>query len=422
MSLAAIAGMTSCSSYSAPSSTATTGTSGLKARVFVSNPLRKVRGVLSPALQIVDTTTDKLSTSVVNMASVSAAPGLMVLSPDKKFTLVFSTANNSVAAVDNAIEAPVQSGSSSLSPIVLPDFTESIVVSSDDTFAYAAVRNAPVLGQEPGAVEVLHLSAANISASIAVPAVHYLAESHNSNRILAFSDNSDSVTVITPSYIGTSTDPRTVVCCFDHAVGGVFSDDDNTAYVFNCGAECGGSQAGVTVLDLTTNMAGAFIPTPGATVGLLSGTTLYVAGTPPGTLCGGTTAATNCGTVSIVDLTSLTATATSIITDGYHDRIELGSNGQLFVGARNCTNINIAASGSDPGEVRGCLSIFDTSTLAVVVPPELGDVTGLQAIPGRHVVYVAQNGEIWIYDTTTDALQTTQINVIGDAVDLKFVN
>ena len=72
--------------------------------------------------------------------------------------------------------------------------------------------------------------------------------------------------------------------------------------------------------------------------------------------------------------------------------------------------------------MRGCLSIFDTNTLAVVVPPELGDVTGLQAIPGRHVVYVAQNGEIWIYDTTTDALQTTQINIIGDAVDLKFVN
>ena len=421
LGLAALLGLSACSSYNAPS-TSGSSTSGLRTRAFISNPLLKVSGIVTPVLQIVNAETDTLTTSVVSLGGISPQPGLMVLSPDKKFTVVFSASNNSVATVDNAIEAPVQSGSSSLSPIVLPDFTESIVVSPDDQFGYAAVRNAPVLGESPGAVEVMHLPVSAITSVISVPAVHYLVQSHNGNRILAFSDNTNTLTVITPSYIGTSTDPRIVVCCFDHAVGAVFSDDDNTAYVFNCGPECGGAAAGITVVDLATNTAGAFVPVTAATTGVLSGTTLYVAGTPPGTACPSGTAATSCGTVTAVDLGSLTAGATGVVTDGYHDRIDLGSNGQLFVGARNCTNINIAASGSDPGEVRGCLAIFNTSDSSVTVPAELGDVTGLQAIPNRQVEYVVQGGELWIYDTTTAKLQTKQINLIGDAIDVKFVN
>ena len=105
-----------------------------------------------------------------------------------------------------------------------------------------------------------------------------------------------------------------------------------------------------------------------------------------------------------------------LITDGYHSRMEMGSGGQLFIGARTCTNINTSS------EVRGCLSIFNTSTSNVVIPPDNGDVTGLQAIANRNVVYVVQGGELRIYDTTTDKLQSTQIDISGQAIDVKEVD
>ena len=102
--------------------------------------------------------------------------------------------------------------------------------------------------------------------------------------------------------------------------------------------------------------------------------------------------------------------------------MEMGANNQLFIGARTCTNINVAASGSTPGEVRGCLSIFDTVKSTAVVPPKIGDVTGIQPISRRNVVYVVQNGNLSIYDTTTDQLQATQVDIIGQAVDVKQVD
>ena len=73
-------------------------------------------------------------------------------------------------------------------------------------------------------------------------------------------------------------------------------------------------------------------------------------------------------------------------------------------------------------EVRGCLSIFDTKTSDVHLPPVNGDVTSLQPIPMRNVVYVVQAGELQIYDTTTDTLQSRQVDILGQAIDVKVVD
>jgi hypothetical protein len=168
------------------------------------------------------------------------------------------------------------------------------------------------------------------------------------------------------------------------------------------------------------------IPVSGATMGLLSGSTLYVAGTPLGTACGPGTAAATCGKLSVIDTGSMTVTGSVIITDGRHSRMEISKDGQLFIGAHDCTNINVVN-----GEERGCLSIFNSSSSAVVVPPQTGDVTGIQPITGRTVVYVVQNGGLGIYDTTTDKLQVTnntsqnangQIDVVGQPFDVKLVD
>ena len=177
---------------------------------------------------------------------------------------------------------------------------------------------------------------------------------------------------------------------------------------------------------MNSNLVGPTIPVDAATFGLLSGNTLYVAGTKPGAnTCAGSTnptLATTCGEVSVVDLISNTVSATATITDGYHNHMEMGANNRLFIGARTCTNINVAGSGSTPGEIRGCLSIFDTAKATVVIPPKIGDVTGIQAINRRSVVYVVLNGNLSIFDTTTDKLQTTQVDIIGQAVDVKQVD
>src|SRR5262249_9794466 len=119
---------------------------------------------------------------------------------------------------------------------------------------------------------------------------------------------------------------------------------------------------------------------------------------------------------------SMTVSNIRKIADGYHNRLELGANGQLFIGARACTNINIPASNDSSGEVRGCLSIFDTTHSAVHVAPVNGDVTGLQPIAKRNVVYVVQAGELQIYDTMTDKLQSKQVDILGQAIDVKVVD
>jgi len=198
--------------------------------------------------------------------------------------------------------------------------------------------------------------------------------------------------------------------------------------VMNCGPECGGVQAGVQPLSLSTLTPGTPIPVDGATTALLSGSTLYVAGNSlTNNACTGeTTAATTCGRLDIIDLTSLTVTASVVVTDGYHDRIDISNNGQVFLGSSNCTEIGNVNNVT--GEVRGCLSIYNTSNGAVVVPSDNGDVTGLQSFTTRDVEYVAEGGNLRVYDTSTDTLLITQyietgtIIVRGQVVDIKAVD
>ena len=400
----------------------------IKVHVFVSNPLFPNVTATAPVLNVVDGQRDLLSPSVISVGATSPNPGMMVLFPNKRFTLVFSASNNSITVVNNASQNVSQTSGGTSASITLPGFSESIVVAPDNVTGFAAVPNATVTGLPPGVVGVLDLANDVISAAVPVPGARYLAQSHNGNRVLVFGGRSDTVTVLSPSSLGTGTDPRTDVqsSLFDHPVWGAFSSDDSTAYIVSCGPECGGTTASITLLDMNSNLPGPTIPIDAGTTGLLSGNILYVAGTKPGanTCAGSSTAtlATTCGEVSTVDLGLMTVTDTATITDGYHNHIAMGANNRLFIGARTCTNIKAPSSGSSAGEVRGCLSILNTAKSTVVVSPLQGDVTGIQPISRRNVVYVVQDGELGIYDTTTDKLQTTQVDVIGQAVDVKQVD
>lgn len=428
---------------SAPSGS--TQTSGIKYRAFITNNISSGSG--AAGIFIVDAATDVRP--IISPISAGTAPGMMVVTPNRAQTVVFSPGSdplfpeNQLSLVNNAAETAANK-------LTLPGMTESFVVSPDSSAVYVAVPTAPVVGQSPGIMDVVALNSGSITGEVEVPAVHYLWIDNSGNRILGFSDNSDAVAVITPSNIGIA-NAVTTVCCFDRPVAAFFTSDDTTAYVVNCGAECGGTQASIQTLDLTSNTAGppAVVCTQGGnpqcigtlalsagSVALVNGSTMYVAGTPvPPQPCPAGTAAQTCGLLSIVDLSTLTVTNSGIvITDGYHNRIALGANGQLFIGARTCAEISTAT------ETRGCLSIYNTlpaTTVGsvppggVLIPPANGDVTGIQPIPTRTVVYVVQNFSLNIYDVTIDALEYNpndpnnpgQINnMIGQFVDVKTVD
>ncbi len=433
----------------------TAGTSGVQYRALLTNSVSA--GTAAAGIYVVNAATDVRP--FVPPIQVGSSPRMMVVTPNRAATLVFSSdgtpeADNLFSIVNNASEHT--SGQLSL-----PGMTESFVVSPDSSTAYIALPTATVIGGPPGLVVAISLSNGGVIGQVFVPSVHYLSISNSGNRIFGFSDNSDSVAVITPSQIGIG-NALSYIGGFSRPVQAFFSSDDSTAYVVNCGAQCGGLQASVQQVNVTTSALGPNLPVcyqePSGQVcagifGMVDGSTLYLAGTPPyvagvpqQACTGQATASPSCGLLSIINLTTLSLinTAPIVITDGYHNQMTLGANGQLFIGAHGCTEIS---PGPPPavGEVRGCLSIYNTLTTTVgsvaaggvLIPPANGDVTGLQPIGKRgqnmaqKVVYVVQDGSVNIYDVTIDALEYNPNNyknpgLIGNLVgvfwDVKTVD
>jgi hypothetical protein len=439
---------------SAPSGSAPT--TGLKYRAFISNSVSA--GTAAAGVYVVDAENDiRPATAPI---SVGNTPGMMVISPDRAQTLVFS--GNGTQSSDNQLSFINNASEMNSAHAALPGMTESFLISPDSSAAYVALPTARVIGQSPGLVAAFSMSSASFTGQADVPSVHYLAIDNSGNRILGFSDNSDSVAVITPSQIGIGNAVTYIggVGVFDRPVAAFFSSDDTTAYVVSCGAECGGIQAGVQQFNLVTNTLVASVAAciPSATpqqcagpaagsVALVNGSTMYLAGTPysggvPSQPCTGqTTAATTCGLLTIVDLSTMSVTNTTpiVITDGYHNRIALGANGQLFIGARTCTEIVPPIPPPTGAEVRGCLSIYNSLGSAVggvpaggvLIPPMNGDATGIQPIATRQVVYVIQGGSLRIYDAMNDALYDNPndsnnpgeiSNLVGQFIDVKTVD
>ena len=350
-------------------------TSQLTNRALVTNQF-------ASTVNIVDGDTDTVSTFRV---TAGVNPTLISVSPDKRRAAIFNSADNSLSIIDNAQE-------SLLGSVGLGSFTESVAFSPDGNRVYAAVRNA-------AAVLVLTI-AANGTPSIStvtVPAPRRLVVGGNGNRLLVFSDDLDSLTVIDT----TNSNATTTVTGFDRPVWGVFSSDSATAWILNCGPECGGTQASVVALDMGTLALGTPVPVSAATIGVLDGSRIYVAGTAGGV-----------GQLDILNVPALTLQGSGIvISNGFHHAMALGTNSKLFIASRTCSNLT-----------EGCLSIVNTSNNAVVINGPTGDVTGLAAIPGRNVVYVAEGGELRIYDTATSALQTRQIEFVGLMFDVKSID
>jgi hypothetical protein len=404
----------------------------LTTRVLASQSV--LSATASPGLDLINGEDDTLLRG--SGISAGGSPGLMALTPDRSIVLAFDSSSNNVEVINSVRQS--QEGN-----IQLPGSTTSMVALATGN-AYAAVPTAPMNnGPSPGAVEVMNIVSGGIAATLSVPGAQTVVSSPDGTHLLAFSNDSDVVTVIYPLRVNLSTPVMATVPGFDRPVNAVFSADGSTAYVLNCGPECGSGSASASVqtLNIAALTSGIPVPVDGATIGWLSGSTLYVAGTPtasasnpaPNNSCPATTSAKTCGRLDLVDVSStpMTVTSSAVITNGYHDRIDMSINGQLFIGSYTCANIGNV--NNPQGEVRGCLSIYNTTNGAIVIPPDNGDVTGFQSFTTRDVEYVAEGGNLRVYDTLIDSLlldnnnnpnlpETGTIEITGYIIDVKAID
>ena len=361
--------------------------------------------------------------------SAGSAPGLMTLSPTRNIAAAFDSSSNTVFGINTVSQAGIGS-------VRLSGPTSSMVIPNATPIGYAAVPSATVPGFSfVGAIDVMNFSSSSLT-TIAVSNAQSVFSNANGTQLLVLSNDSDSITLISPqsavppvdtSCLGTLPNAVcTVVSGFDRPVFAIVSG--GTAYIMNCGPQCGGTQASVSILDLASLTITGTIPVDAATIAFASGSTLYVAGTPPTNNAGDgqTTAATTCGRLDLVDVASQTVVGSAVITNGFHQRMDMTTNGQLFIGAKNCTSIGDV--NNPVGEVRGCLSIYKTADGSVIIPPDNGTVDGLQGFISRNVEYVAEGGALRVYDTEKDILLINNfvpegtINIPGYIGDVKAID
>jgi hypothetical protein len=370
-------------------------TSGAKNRAFISN-------AFSGSLQIVDTQNDTtpLTAQTTNSQgqlipgqpvtiAVSTDVTFEVESPDATVTSVFDPTVNALWFVTNSSETVA-------GDVALGSAAGMAVFSPDSGTVYVPEPNLTVSGQaEPGGVQVLSRSTATVTATYGVTAARYVAISPSAQYLLIFADNSDSVFLVN---LTAKTPAPVEITGFARPVNAFFSSDSNTAWVINCGPECGSSgPAAVTALNIPNQTLGATVPVGGASVGFLNGTTLYVAGSPvpPGTT-------STYDAVNVANMTRITTNSVAI-GDGFHTTMALASNNKLYIGANSCNNTTT-----------GCLSVVDvTANTADAALPPRGAITSLLAIKNRNVMYAIEGGFLHIYNTENDQLQGTQITFTG---------
>jgi hypothetical protein len=236
---------------------------------------------------------------------------------------------------------------------------------------------------------------------------------------------------------------------FDRPVKAIFSADGSSAYVLNCGAECGGSFSSVSLMPVspmiflagqhsgslptnstlhancgtTPNVSTCTLGVPGgASNALLSTTTMYVVGQQR------QTDGLFSGNLTVLDLVAnASATVTAVppisISDGAPggpSRLMLADDNTLWIGMTKCTNGERYAT----GQPYGCLAMYNTLTNSVtLLEPYLGDLTGIAAITGLHKIYVAQGGQVYIFHTTDgSSINNQYVTVTGTASDVAFMD
>jgi hypothetical protein len=381
---------------SSSNSTSTAPLTGLNKRVLVSN-------VQNGTINFVDAQKDVLNSKTLAGTSVTK----MITAGGT--TIGMDSVNSEIVVIDNPTETVTFNAA-------IGDQPFDIALSPDGKTAWAAMRNF-------GFVQSVDTTTGIANPVFRLANARRLVMSPNGTKLLIFLDPQANISPKnTFLVLDTATNALTSITnvAMDQPFTAVFGSSDTQAFVLNCGPECGGSTASVVSVDFTTVSSPVFssvLVPGGATVGVLNGTTLFVAGTPIIPVAG--CPLSRCGVLTAINTTALTAGAPVPITDGLHENIAITSTGKVYVGAGGCSVV----PGTALNTTRGCLSIFNTTSLATSFPEESSfrqnfSVTSLQPISGRSVIYVVQGGELDIFDANTDALETgiTQIDIVGNAV------
>jgi hypothetical protein len=327
--------------------------------------------------------------NVVNAKTDVITHTLTVNSPGKLVsaggtTLIQSRLSSSVAIFDNATETIRFT-------VTLSGLPLDVAITPDGKIGFVAVND--------GTVQKIDTATGAITGNFAVAGVQRLVMGPQGTTVVAFNDT----LAINFTVVLSAGSVELGNLGLDHPANGVFFADDDHFNVFNCGPECGGTQAGNSGVVLGL-VGGPFIssslPLSGATVGLLNETTIFAAGSPASGL--------NAGTLQGINRSTNGVSTPLHIADGRHSLMTLTSNGRLYVGATSCT-LGVANA---QNLRQGCLTIFDTvsqALLSVLLPASRinGDVTGLATVTGRNAIYVIQGGTLDIFDTTTNAVSTS---------------
>jgi hypothetical protein len=393
--------------------------------------------------------------------SISGYSGQLPISiqnmPEERMGAVYGSGDGSLNFIDYAKEATNGAAGG------LNGLSSSIFITRGNVYTFAASQSAHVLTVLDGTN--------NGRYPLSLPGVYRVSVNPGGSAALAFVQNSDYVyyprkltAQQTTAYSGgPSTWPKAAVDCeplnapgwclfqaqspdaidatgnhygaplaFDRPVKAVFSADGGTAYVLNCGPECGGSNASVSLLPVApliflTGQQSGTLPTArnvtniaipgGASNALVDVDSMYVVGQQQ--QADGLFA----GNMTVVNLSSNKASSPVSISDGAPgavSRILLADDHTLWIGMTKCTEGERYAKGL----AYGCLTMVDTTSNTVkLLEPFLGDLTGIAGITGLHKVYVAQGGQVYIYKTTDGtSIDNQYVTVTGTAYDVAYMD
>lgn len=235
---------------------------------------------------------------------------------------------------------------------------------------------------------------------------------------------------------------------FDRPQDVYFSLDGTTAYVLNCGPECGGTTASVTLLQQSAlnnnvipgsptqpNPQIANVPVPGGVTAAISdGTTLYIAGQqlqPDGLFA---------GFLTTMNQANNTITGKYSISDGTHTKMLFADDSTLWIGAQYCAT----GERHKLNQNYNCLTMVKLgSSISTQVVPNVtpggsstvpfpnqdnnqyyyGNLTGLCWVQNFNKVYTAYGGQVHVFKTSDGSeIDNSLVAVPGTALDVAYMD
>ncbi len=383
-------------------------------------------------------------------------PSLILNFPEQLKGYVYSNISPySVSVINYSTEASAGSGGS------FPSQSTSLATASDFLRVYSAEEaTGQLVVQDNQLGQVFGLN---------LPNVYKVAVNQGDTVALAMTRNSNSVYRVVKLNNGSVSPPGAVDCqptilpvycvvpvpgTFDRPQNAYFSTDGSTAYVLNCGVECGGGSNGgasVSVLpqgNLTINVIPTSTPYPavvtqtvsvpgGATDAISDGTNLYVAGQqlqPDGLFE---------GFLTIMPVATMVPGKPIPISDGTHTKLLFADDNTLWIGSQSCATGERAKQGLN----YNCLTSYNTSTgAATIIPANVvpgstnaanqvpypnqndnlyyyGSLTGICWVQNYHKVYTAYGGQVHAFNTA-DGSEINNVNIIvqGTALDVAYMD